>query len=93
MSAEKDCGPRYTEKWTVSDVQTEGALPITDVWATTSPAVYHDPTSPVNEWWWYHAVPDGWNIPIALPPNAKPGMWATREVSPDPSRTENVDSP
>lgn len=53
-------------------------LPITDVWATTSPAIYHDPTSPVSEWWWCHATPDGWNTPITLPPDARPGMWAVR---------------
>lgn len=53
-------------------------LPIVDIWPTDAPAIFHDPSSPVSEWWWTYAVPDGWNMPITLPPAATPGMFAVK---------------
>lgn len=53
-------------------------LPIVDIWPTESPAIYHDPSSPVSEWWYTLAKPDGWNLPITLPSAAAPGLWAVQ---------------
>lgn len=53
-------------------------LPIVSVWPIHAPAIHHDPTSPVSEWWWTYAVENGWNKPINLPPGARPGRWAVK---------------
>jgi hypothetical protein len=53
-------------------------LPIVDTWQSDVPMIFHDPTSPVSEWWHTLATPDGFNMPIAMSDAAAPGMFCVR---------------